>query len=325
MKKYSLYVCLFVAILVATTLFVIVYMNDCLHPCIRCFEDSFLGYKYWMVQSPYYAKNNRIENPILYKSNDKMHWENGLEIAPTPSSGYFSDPCIFRDDTLLYVFWRECMTPLCLQNNATRITVGVATEDGITFSEKKIYLTETEIDVDREQCPILIKQKNDYWFYCAWYGYMPKRMSKGIARWKGTSLTEPDFALVDTTEVDMPILRDKWISTKVCGKRIFLPKLVKYDLWHFDLYDKNDTLFMVSCSEGSDNIMQYYSIDGKHWVVNNKPLINNHALENVIGYRQVYYKPTAFVENDTTHLFFTSQDRSDNKRNILWYSCFKED
>lgn len=42
------------------------YHNDCLHPCVRYYEDGFTGYSYWIAQSPYYAGNNKIENPILY-------------------------------------------------------------------------------------------------------------------------------------------------------------------------------------------------------------------------------------------------------------------
>lgn len=301
-----------------------IYKDDCLHPCIRCYEDSFLGYKYWMVQSPYYAKNNQIENPILYRSNDMLNWDNGIEVESTPQSGYNSDPCIYREDSLLYIFWRECYTPFCLQNNAKRMTVGVSTKDGKVFSDKKIYLVEREKETDREQCPILVKEGNDYWFYCAWYEYIPERKSRGVARWKGTSLEEPNFVLEDTVLVESPVLRDRWISTKCFGKRIFFPKPITYDLWHFDLYRRSDTLFMVSCSNGSDNIMLYHSLDGKDWVVNNTPLINNHALENTVGYRQTYYKPTAFVENDTTHLFFTSQDMKDSKRNILWHASFMD-
>ena len=46
------------------------YHHDCLHPCIRYSEQGFAGYHYWMVQSPYYAWNNKVENPIVYHANE---------------------------------------------------------------------------------------------------------------------------------------------------------------------------------------------------------------------------------------------------------------
>lgn len=64
-----------------------IYHNDCLHPCIRYSENGFAGYHYWMAQSPYYGWNNRIENPILYRSNTLSSIGKeceGLVIADTP-------------------------------------------------------------------------------------------------------------------------------------------------------------------------------------------------------------------------------------------------
>lgn len=55
---------------------------------------------------------------------------------------------------------------------------------------------------------------------------------------------------------------------------------------------------------------------------NRIPLVNNHAIQGAIGYHQIYYKPTAFVENDTIHLFFTANDPNDKKHNILFHACY---
>lgn len=297
------------------------YKNDCLHPCIRCYEDSFLGYKYWMVQSPYYAKNNQIENPILYRSNDYMVWNDGVEVAPTPISGYNSDPCIFRDSNRMYVFWRECCTALCDSLSVRRATVGVSTTDGVNFTPKKVYLVEPHIFEDREQCPILIKKDSMYFFYSVWYEYEPDRKMIGIAIWQGSSLCCPNFNLTDTIRMQMPYVRDRLIPAKR-GDYCYIPTLKKYDLWHFDLFEWRDTLYMVSCSEGSDNIMLSYATDGVHFVTNRIPLVNSHAIQGAIGYHQIYYKPTAFVENDTIHLFFTANDPNDKKHNILFHACY---
>lgn len=299
------------------------YKKDCLHPCIRYFANGFLGYHYWMVQSPYYAKNNQMENPILYKSNDYLHWDNGVEVAPTPQTGYNSDPCLFYEDSVLYVFWRECNTPLCDSMHVQRATVGVSTRDGVNFSDKHVYLLEPILEQDREQCPILVRLNDKYYFYAAWYGYRQERKMKGIAIWEGTSLQNPDFVLTDTIAVQTPYVRDRWLPGKRFGAYCYLPKPTKYDLWHFDLYTHRDTLFMVSCSEGSDNIMLSYSIDGRNFSTYRTALINSHALEPTIGYRQRYYKPSAFVKEDTVHLFFTANDKTDPLQNVLYHAVFK--
>ena len=88
-----------------------IYKDDCLHPCIRFYEDSFLGYKYWMVQSPYYAKNNQIENPILYRSNDMLNWDNGIEVESTHNRDIILTPA-YLEKIHCYIFFGENVTRL---------------------------------------------------------------------------------------------------------------------------------------------------------------------------------------------------------------------
>ena len=297
------------------------YHNDCLHPCIRYYQDGFAGYSYWMAQSPYYAWNNKIENPILYHFVDEcnvIHSEWGGVINSTPVRGYNSDPYIFKDDTLLYIFWRECFTPLCDSVGASYMTVGISSKDGIHFSQKRIYMTNPAPDYDLEQCPILMKHNGKYWFYAAWYQYEPIRKGRGIAIWTGTSLENPDFVLTDTIPFDNPYICDKKAEIRMFGEHWYMPWPKKYDLWHFDLFEYRDKLYMVSCAADGENILLSVSNDWKHFRTYHKPLINNHYMENHCAYRQYYYKPTAFVKDDTLHLFWTSNDREDGNRNVLW-------
>lgn len=303
-----------------------VYHNDCLHPCVRYYEDSFAGYPYWMAQSPYYAWNNKVENPILYHIHylcDTIKSEWGGVIHNTPIRGYNSDPYIFRDDTLLYIFWRECNTPLCDSLNVNQAVVGVHSKDGRIFSDVKVYLTNDWKSGDYTQCPILMKHNGKYWFYAAWYQYEPIRKGRGIAIWKGSSLENPDFVLADTIAFDNPYVCDKKAEIRMFGKHWYLPWPKKYDLWHFDMFEYKDKLYMVSCAEKDDNIMLSVSEDWKHFKTFKKPLVNNHYMQNHCGYRQYYYKPTAFVKDDTLHLFWTSNDREDGNRNVLWSAKIK--
>ena len=173
---------------------------------------------------------------------------------------------------------------------------------------------------DLVQCPIMIKHQDKYLFYAAWYQYGPEREGKGIAIWEGTSLSDPDFRLIDTVAFDEPYVCDKLYQLRIGKKLLFFPKPKKYDLWHFDLFEYNGTLYMVSVAEKDDNVMLSVSEDWIHFKTFRKPLINNHFSENYVGYRQYYYKPTAVVENDTLCLFYTANAKDDPNRNQLFLS-----
>lgn len=300
-----------------------IYENDCLHPCIRYSHKGFGGYHYWMVQSPYYAWNNKVENPILYKSNDvDSIGLNGLLLAETPVTGYNSDPNLYIDgDSVLYIFWRECETPLCDSLGYSAITVGISTTDGVTFSDKRVYLTNGWNRGDIEQAPVLMKHEGEYWFYATWYQYSPQRENRGIAIWKGTSLSNPDFILTDTILVEREYICDKMAELRVNDYRIYCPKPQRFDLWHFDLWEKEDNnLGIIACAEKGDIIMVGELEDWKYLRLERTPLIMNHYMQNIVGYRQYYYKPTAFVQNDTLHVFWTSGDKVDGNHNVLWHS-----
>lgn len=293
------------------------YHNDCLHPCVRLLDDS----TYIMVQSPYYGWNNKIENPILYFSDNFRIWADGIIIQDTPAYGYNSDPNVFVDsDGCIYVFWRECGTELCEKLDCDYVTVGRYSVDGVNFSEKLVYLKNVFMGGDTEQCPILIKHDGIYFFYAAWYQYVPARKNLGLSIWWGTNLKEPDFTLVETNPVESVYTCDKKFQFKMFGKLWFLPKPLKHDIWHFDLFEYNGNLFMVSVAEKGDNIMLSVSDDFKHFKTFNKPLINSHATENFVHYRQYYYKPTALVKDGMLHLFYTANAKDDSNRNQLYVS-----
>lgn len=299
-----------------TTPFFEKYHNYCLHPCIR--KDSVRDI-YWMVQSPYFKWDSKVENPILYSSDDLDRWDNGTVVADTPSYGFNSDPNIFLVKDTVFVFWREVGTPLCDSIGVYEATVGVYTTDGVSFSDKLIYLSNADAYTDTEQAPVLIKYNGRYRFYATWYQYEPERRNKGIAIWEGNSLTEPDFRLIDTVKFKSIYTVDKIAQKRIFGKLWFIPKPHKYDLWHFDLVEYDNKLLMISSSEKGDNIMLSVSEDGIHFKTRHTPLVNNHYSENHTGYRQYYYKPTAIIENDTLHLFYTTNN-PDFSLNILQHA-----
>lgn len=291
------------------------YHDDCLHPCVRRLNDSM----FVMVQSPYYAWNNFVENPMIFYSKDLRDWGRGILLRDTPEHGYNSDPNVFVNDSSVYVFWRECNTLLCDSLKVTNVITG-GKLDAVCKGEQLVFMVNSCSKEDYALCPILIQHDGKYRFYATWYQYEPERTNKGIAIWEGGRLDNPDFVLTDTLSFENPLVCDKWIQKRIGNWICYIPKPKRYDLWHFDLFEYNNMLYMVSCAEKDDNIMLSVSEDWKCFKTFKKPLINNHYSENFIGYRQYYYKPTAIVQNDSLYLYYTANAQNDINRNQLFLS-----
>ena len=307
------------------------YRNDCLHPCIRYDEANGI---YYMAQSPYYGWNNNVENPIYYTSHNYMQWNNGIVMEDTPIKGYNSDPCILLDGDIVLYVWRECSTPRCDSLGVVNATVGGILRDG-KINEIKMYVSNTSHDYDTQQCPILIKrnrggqyvenQLDILYIYATWYQFNPERISNGIAIWRGSSIIEPDFQLIDTLRMPTIYTVDKMAQLRMFDYIWYLPMPKKHDVWHFDLFEYKDKLYMVSVAEKGDNIMLSVSDDYRHFKHIRKPLVNNHYSENYTGYRQYFYKPTAFVKNDSLFVFYTANAKDDPNRNQLFVTKEKID
>jgi hypothetical protein len=297
------------------------YKNDCLHPCIRFIPAGFLGHHWWMVQSPYYGRNSALENPILYYSEDMeapTNWKPLAIVSDTPSKGYNSDPNLYFEDGKLWIFWRECYTPLCDSIGALMATVGVWTVDGINFSKPQVFLTHKVALQDTEQSPILIKRDNVYLFYAVHYQYKPERKSLGIAIWQSTSIDSPDFHLRETVKVPVTFTVDKYKQKKLWGKLFFIPKPLKHDIWHFDLFEHNKKLYMLSVAEWGDNVMLSVSDDYKNFITQRLPLLNTHVSQQFS-----FYKPTGFIKNNILYLYYTAMGKIDKKQNELYFTKVK--
>ncbi len=311
---------------VVTTPDTSIYHNDCLHPCIR-YSAGF----YYMAQSPYYAWNNKIENPLFYQSNDYHRWNNGVVLANTPLTGYNSDPCIMLEGDKTFYLWRECFTPLCDSLHCCNAIVGGYIKDSILLSKQVLAINEPSSS-DLVQCPILMKRigggqyadsqyvRSDTlnFLYAVWYQYEPTRIGKGISIWQSKSLSKPDFELMDTIQVPTVYTVDRCKQLKIFGHIFYIPKPLKHDIWHFDLFEYEHKLYMVSVAEKGDNIMLSVSEDYTHFTTYRRPLVNNHYSENYTGYRQYFYKPTAFIQNDSLYVFYTANAKDDPSRNQLF-------
>lgn len=293
------------------------YHNDCLHPCIRYDAKSGM---YFMAQSPDYGWNNKVENPMFYKSDDYMHWTECQLLTDTPKTGYNSDPNIYIEGNMVFFLWRECHTPLCDSLGCVNATVGGWIENG-KLEKKHVLCMNNSHEGDKEQCPILIKYDGAYYIYGAWYQYEPLRKNKGIAIWKSESLDNPKFDLVETIPFESVYTVDKKLNIPLLGHVLYIPKPLKHDMWHFDLFEYAGKLYMVSVAEKGDNIMLSVAEDWRLFKTFRKPLVNNHYTENYSGYRQYFYKPTAFVKDDELHVFYTANAKDDPARNQLYHTA----
>lgn len=301
------------------------YHNDCLHPCIRYSEVT--G-KYYMAQTPYYGWNNKVENPMFYESTDYMIWNSCLLITDTPKRGFNSDPniCLHSDGTISYI-WRECFTPLCDSLDCANATVGGTIDKEGSLESKEVYcINYSSLEQDIEQAPVMIEHNGVRYIYATWYQYEPVRKNRGIAIWRESSYDANGGGrmcrcqFVDTIPFESCYTVDKCAQVRVFNHIFYFPKPQYHDLWHFDLFEYAGKLYMVSVAEKGDNIMLSVSDDWIHFRTFRKPLVNNHYTENYSGYRQYYYKPTAFVQNDTLHLFYTANAKDNPKENQLFHT-----
>ena len=171
---------------------------------------------------------------------------------------------------------------------------------------------------------MIFQRPNDkhYYIYCSWYQRSQPRQNKGIAIWQGTKLDNPDFQLIDTLPIQSTYTVDKWKQYQFGNKLLFIPQPKWHDIWHFDLFEYDGNLYMISCAEMDDNIMLSKSEDWIHFTTYRKLLINAHYTESKIGKELCLYKPTAFLKNDSLYLFYTGneQNSTENWRNKLYYT-----
>jgi len=103
-----------------------------LHPSICDIRDTFGGYRYWMVYTPYPNSDSSFENPCIAASNDLVEWDYPATnpIVPAPGGSYYnSDTDIYFDEAgqRLVVLFRE------ITGTTGRLKITVST-DGVNWS-----------------------------------------------------------------------------------------------------------------------------------------------------------------------------------------------
>ena len=301
--------------------------GDVVHPCVRYIPEGYLGHKWWMVYTPYYAANDTTENPILcYGNTDSSdpptHWIVAYQVQEQPSKGYNSDPTLFYDHGKMYVMWRENLTERCDKAGYVRATFGAEVlENGIGIVFGPLVGTRV-FDEDAEVSPTFIKEENGKYrcfamhlrFHLPWIqrrnsfvkkllneistfldvlGIWSQQKGYGYAIWESDDITK-QFSYKET------------IKFSNCNKL--------YRPWHMDLFEYNDDLYaIVQTNQCNADICLAKSYDRTNFSMIKKPLMTNKTC-GMIG----IYKPTACILNNKIFLYYTAQELDNRKLNKLF-------
>lgn len=301
--------------------------GDVVHPCVRYIPEGYLGHKWWMVYTPYYASNDKTENPILcYGENETdeppTHWIVKYQVQGQPLKGYNSDPTLIYDNGKLYVMWRENLTERCDKSGFVRATFGAVVED---VSIGKVFgplVGTKDFEEDAEVSPTFIKTSTgNYRCYAMHLRFhspfisslngMPKRIVTTIA---------DVLDLLGIWSQQKGYGMAQWSCDKIDG-RYRLERTVKftncnrlYRPWHMDLFEYNDKLYaIVQSNQCNADICLAESIDGIHFRMFTKPLMTNKTCG-----KAGIYKPTGDVINNQFFLYYTAQNPSDRKLNLMY-------
>lgn len=242
------------------------------HPCVIELARPLRGYKYLMVQTPYYENRPEEENPCVYGSNDMATWKM-LEDMPQPldetptwdealdgKKGYLSD-CWWTYDHItkeLYCCYRKAYTVGPNTYNPTDIMQLLyrKTSNGVHWSKPQKLFGDIQNSVDPIISPAVIYDfKNHIW--CMFY-FMSGR---GFA-----IRTNPDFRNPETWSDPIDLGYGDWATANN-------PSQLG---WHLDVRYIGDRLFaMINDSTNAKLYMAYADKDDlTQWTFTSNSVLN---------------------------------------------------
>lgn len=309
--------------------------GDVIHPCVRYIEEGFEGHKWWMVYTPYYGGNDKIENPRLcYADADNeppTNWKFYCTIKDTPECGYNSDPTLLFFNEKLYVFWRECNTP-----KTREIGCGAATFGCYVKEKSVVYISVPQLVnlfsknkgvEDNEVCPTIIKRNGKFYGYSMHHNFVPNfiynipsKIGSLLYKYHIFFILDALFGYKDLKNIGISI----WVSSSLEHSFCYL-KTIKiknisrlYQSWHMDIFMSNDKydnrLYAViqSSIEFAD-ICFAWSDDGELFNIYSPPLITTDS----IGLAGIY-KPSALLVGKKLYVYYTARDSNNNHLNRLF-------
>jgi hypothetical protein len=304
--------------------------GDVVHPCVRYIKEGFEGHQWWMVYTPFYAENDKLENPRLCyadaaEGNPPTEWKFYCSIADTPETGYNSDPTLLFKDGMLYVFWREYKTPKAKDYGLNMLTVGcVIHEKKVTYFSKP-QLTELSEFTDKEVSPTIISNNNVLRAYAIHANFVPDYILRIPSylrdifyNYKIVSLFDAlgisdnyrsyGVAIWDSESLDQTFSYTKTIQFENSSKL--------YQPWHMEVFqdDLNGELYTVVLSrQDYGRICLAISLDGETFQFYKKPLLTTKTTK-MIG----LYKPSVALVENYFYLFYTVHDNKDYSLHKLY-------
>lgn len=303
--------------------------GDVVHPCVRYIEEGYLGHKWWMVYTPYYAANDKTENPILcYGENESdeppTHWIVKYQVQAQPSKGYNSDPTLFFDDDKLYVMWRENLTERCCEADLLRGTFGaVVGAEGIGEVFGPLVGTD-DFEIDPEVSPTFLKSRDGTYRCLAMHLKFHSRtissMRSALKKIVSTLANVLDLVGIWSQQKSFGIAQ--WDSDSI-NATYKLNKTVRFDNcnnlyrpWHMDFFEYKEKLYaIVQTNQSNADICLAESENGINFRMFDLPLMTNKT-SGKIG----IYKPTGGVVGDCFYLYYTAQHQNDRRQNRLYLS-----
>lgn len=304
----------------------IMYGGDAVHPCVRYVPERIYGHKWWMVYTPYYSANAKIENPRLCygeseTSEAPTKWHVVKELVPQHEHGYNSDPYLLIEGGKMFVFWRENDTPVLRDKHLVRGTFCAEVNKDFNLLNQKLVLPEGAQFEDKETCPAFAQDGNSYVGYamhlkfknnfmhtvapksiCRLFdkaaavsdvlGIYSQQKFRGVAVWQSPNL-EREFSYIKS----LPIYNKN---------RLYRP-------WHMDIFDWDGNRYMVIQTNQSNADICLAVQTEKGFKVFPKPLLTNADIGKV-----GIYKPTALVVDGIFYLYYTAQDPKHRSLNQLY-------
>lgn len=301
--------------------------GDVVHPCARYIPEGYEGHCWWMVYTPYYAANDKTENPILCyaESNDLVpptHWKIYCQVQGQPVKGYNSDPNLLYANSQLYVFWRENETQRCEDNGFVRATFGGIVRDGKINDIFGPIVGTSDSERDPETSPTII-QEPDGTFRCL---AMDLTFHSKFIK----SLPSPMKSIVSKLSLVLDLLGfwsqqkshgiAQWSCATIDGKYHhdrtikFKNKNLLYRPWHMDFFEWEGKLYaIVQTNQCNADISLAVSEDRVNFRFLDKPLMTNDTCK-----KMGIYKPTACVIDSQLNMYYTAQNADNRKLNQLY-------
>ena len=299
--------------------------GDVVHPCVRYIEEGFEGHQWWMVYSPFYAENDKLENPRLCYADAAegdlpTKWKFYCSIAETPEKGYNSDPSLLFKDGHLYVFWREYKTPNAMLNGFSSLTVGCMVQEKHLISFSTPQLTEVSELVDKEVSATIISNNNAFRAYAIHTDFVPNYVFRVPFGLGGKLYDFKIVFLLDALGISS-VNRSHGVAiwdSEYLGQTFCYTKTVQfenssklYQPWHMEVFEdcvnEEKAFYAVILSrQRHGRICLAKSLDGETFRFYDKPLLTSKNTES-IG----LYKSSVVQVGNKVFLFYTIHDNKD--------------